>query len=398
VAGNGTEGFSGDGGPAASAELDFPAAIAVDAAGNLYIADFNNGRIRMVTPGGTITTVAGGGFFPLGDGGPAVGAAIYSPSGVAVDAAGNLYIADSGDNLIRKVTPGGIISTIAGNGSQGYSGDGGPATSAALDYPTGVTVDAAGNIYFSDDGNNRVREIKAPPPSISPGGVVPIYSTATTIQPGSFVSIFGSNLASAAVNWDGNFPTMLGGDSVTINGKSAYLLYVSPTLINLQAPDDTARTSVNVVVTTPAGAATSSVTLADFSPSFSLLGDGKHVAGLILRSDGTYDIIGPTGTSLGYATVAAKVGDTVELFGVGFGPTTPAVPAGQVFNGSAVTTNTVQLTIGGTPVTTLGAGEGSAGLYQVNVTIPAGLGTGDLAVVATVGGVSTQAGVLVTLQ
>jgi uncharacterized protein (TIGR03437 family) len=153
-----------------------------------------------------------------------------------------------------------------------------------------------------------------------------------------------------------------------------------------------------VPVTTAAGSATSTVTLADFSPSFSLLGDAKHVAGIILRSNGTYDIIGPAGTSLGYTTVPAQAGDTVELFGVGFGPTTPAVPAGQVFTGTAVTTNTVGLKIGGTPVITLGAGEGSAGLYQVNVTIPAGLGTGDMALVATVGGVQTQAGVLITLQ
>jgi uncharacterized protein (TIGR03437 family) len=96
--------------------------------------------------------------------------------------------------------------------------------------------------------------------------------------------------------------------------------------------------------------------------------------------------------------VAAKAGDTVELFCVGFGPTTPLVPAGQLFSGTAVTTNTVQLTIGGKSVVTSGAGEGSAGLYQVNVTIPAGLGTGDPALVATVGGVQTQTGVSIALQ
>ena len=320
-----------------------------------------------------------------------------------MDVAGNIYIGDSNNNLIRKVTSGGIISTIAGNGAQGFSGDGGPATSAALNYPTGVAVDAAGNVYFADNGNNRAREILAPAPSITPGGVVPIYSTSTTIQPGSFVSIFGSNLASAATSWNNDFPTKLGGDTVTINGKPAYLLYVSPTLINLQAPDDTARTPVNVVVTSASGSAASTVTLGDFGPSFLLLADEKHVAGIILRSNGSgaygsYDIIGPTGTSLGYQTVAAKAGDTVELFCVGFGPTTTPVPAGQLFSGTAVTTNTVQLTIGGKSVVPSGAGVGSAGLYQVNVTIPAGLGTGDLGLVATVGGVKTQSGVSIALQ
>ena len=136
-------------------------------------------------------------------------------------------------------------------------------------------------------------------------------------------------------NWTGNFPTSLGGTSVTIDGKSAYLWYVSPTQINLQVPDDATTGSVPVVVTTAGGGSVSTVTLAAFAPSFSLL-DGKHVAGIIIRSDGsgaygggTYDILGPTGSSLGYPTVAAKAGDTVELFGVGFGPTTPTVPRGR---------------------------------------------------------------------
>src|SRR5208283_1417022 len=128
----------------------------------------------------------------------------------------------------------------------------------------------------------------------------------------------------------------------------------------------------------------SAVTLAPFAPSFSLL-DSKHVAGIIPRSNGsgaygggTYDIIGPTGSSLGYATVAARAGDTVELFGVGFGPTNPPVPAGAAFSGAAATTNPVTLSINSVSVTPFFAGETSAGLYQLNVTIPAGLGAGDV--------------------
>src|SRR6202034_3396233 len=142
---------------------------------------------------------------------------------------------------------------------------------------------------------------------------------------------------------NGNFPTSLGGTTVTINGKAAYLSFVSPGLINLQAPNDTAIGTVPVVVTTANGSATSNVTLAQFGPSFLLL-DAKHVAGIILRSDGSgaygggpYDIIAPTGTSLGYKTVSAKASDTIVLFGTGFGPTTPAVSAGQAFSGAATT-------------------------------------------------------------
>jgi uncharacterized protein (TIGR03437 family) len=240
-------------------------------------------------------------------------------------------------------------------------------------------------------------------PSISPGGIVPLDSTVSTIQPGEWVSIYGSNLAMGTTVWGGSFPISLGGTSVKINDKTAYLSLVSPGQINLQAPDDTTHGPVPVVVTSPNGSATSTVTLGQFGPSFALL-DTKHVAGIILRSEGsgaygggTYDILGPTGRSLGYATVAAKAGNTVELFGVGFGPTTPPVPAGQVFSGAAATTNTVQLSIGGATVTPSFAGLSSAGLYQINLTLPAGLGTGDVPLTATVGGVQTQSGVVISL-
>ena len=138
---------------------------------------------------------------------------------------------------------------------------------------------------------------------------------------------------------------------MTIDGMPAYLSYVSRSQINLQAPNDATIGPVSVVVTTANGSATSTATLAQFAPSLLLL-DATHVAGIIPRSNGsgaygggTYDIIGPTGTSLGYPTVAAKAGNIVELFGTGFGPTNPAVAAGQVFSGAAPTINPVQLLI-----------------------------------------------------
>ena len=162
VAGNGLAGFSGDGGPGIYASLDGPQAIALDPSGNLYIADTFNARIRKLAPNGTITTVAGTGAEGYaGDGGPAASASLNLPTGVATDSAGNLYIADYQNNRIRKVTPGGIITTVAGNGAEGYAGDGGPATSASLDNPSNTVLDANGNLYIADFNNNRVRRVSA---------------------------------------------------------------------------------------------------------------------------------------------------------------------------------------------------------------------------------------------
>jgi len=234
-------------------------------------------------------------------------------------------------------------------------------------------------------------------PAIAPNGIAPINSSVTTVQPGSWASIYGTNLAVFPVTWNGNFPTSLGGTTVTVNGKPAYLWYVSPNQINFQSPLDTATGPVPVVVTTPYGTATSTVTLASVSPSFNLL-DGKHVAGIILRANGAYDVLGPTGNSLGYPTVAAKAGDTVELFGVGMGPTSPAVQPGQPFSGAAPTTNPVTLQINNSTVTPSFAGLTGPGLYQINFTVPAGLGTGDLSIFASVAGSKTPSGVVIALQ
>jgi sugar lactone lactonase YvrE len=157
----GSHGFSGDGGPATAAELNFPYGVAVDALGNLFIADTENSRIREVTPEGVISTVAGGGYY-LGDGGPATAAELNSPMGIAVDALGDLFIGDTFNNRIREVTPQGTISTVAGNGtygSGGFSGDGGPATAAQLSGPSGVAVDALGNLFIADSTNNRIRQV-----------------------------------------------------------------------------------------------------------------------------------------------------------------------------------------------------------------------------------------------
>jgi uncharacterized protein (TIGR03437 family) len=292
-------------------------------------------------------------------------------------------------------------ATITG-GTGNYAGY----TSSTLAGSGTVTGSVLSGGTFSFSVSGTLNTTGPPPPAIS--AVTPNDSTSTSVQPGSWVSIYGNNLIAGTTPqvWNGDYPTTLGGTSVTIDTKPAYLSYAGSTQINLQAPDDTARGQVNVVVTTANGSSSAAVTLADQSPAFSLLGDGKHVAAIILRLDGSgaygsgsYDILGPTGTSLGYKTVAAKAGDVVELYGIGFGPTNPAVPSGQAYTGPpGVATDSITITINGTPVTPSFAGVVSPGLFQFNLTLPGGLGSGDQPLLASVNGMSTQNGVAFALQ
>ncbi len=164
IAGNGIPGYAGDNGAATAASLNVPVGMAVDSDSNLYIADFANNRIRKVAAGtGIITTVAGNGTQGYsGDGGAATAASLYSPQGMALDSAGNLYIVDEMNARVRKVAATtGIITTVAGNGTHGYSGDNGPATAASLNSPISIAIDSAGNFHIGDGGNNRIRKVSA---------------------------------------------------------------------------------------------------------------------------------------------------------------------------------------------------------------------------------------------
>lgn len=170
AAGTGLSGFGGDSGPAISAQLASPSGAAFDAAGNIYIADTGNFRVRRITPAGVISTYAGSGVSGYsGDGVSAVNAQLRSPRRVVVAPNGTLYIADSEDHRVRRVTPGGIISTYAGIGEQGNSGDGGTAITARLDTPSGLALDAAGNLYIAELGSLRVRRV-------TPGGIISNYA------------------------------------------------------------------------------------------------------------------------------------------------------------------------------------------------------------------------------
>jgi sugar lactone lactonase YvrE len=208
VAGNGVTGYSGDGGPATGAQINQATAIAVDAAGDLYIADTGNQRIRKVSANGTITTVAGNGTAGYsGDGGPAAVASLNSPGGVAIDAGGNLYIADMSNNRIRVVNQRGIIGTVAGNGVAGFAGDGGAATSAALNAPNGVTFDRSGILYIADRGNQRIRSVS--------GGIIRTF--AGEFHGDGAPGVFAQLIAPSAVTQDksGNlYATDAGGNSV----------------------------------------------------------------------------------------------------------------------------------------------------------------------------------------
>ena len=200
VAGDGTQGFGGDSGAATAAQLNDPYGVALDGSGNLYIADTDNERIRKVDASGVISTVAGDGTYDFsGDGGSAVAARLNVPEGVALDESGNLYIADTYNERIRKVDASGVISTVAGNGTSGFGGDGGPAVAAQLNSPSGVALDGAGNLYVADTYNHRIRKVAAPAatPRIPADGIV--LATATPlvnrISPNAIISVFGQDFA-----------------------------------------------------------------------------------------------------------------------------------------------------------------------------------------------------------
>jgi uncharacterized protein (TIGR03437 family) len=374
-------GSSGDGGPATQAELDTwdsdgpGGGLAVDGAGDVFIADTYNDRIRRVSPSGIIVTVAGGGTSDLGDGGPATNANLAEPFSVASDSAGNLFIADSYNNLIRKVSPDGNITTIAGNGSSGYSGDGGSATSAALSGPTGVAVDGAGNIYVADNGNNAVRVLRpANHPAI--GAVVDAAGQrAAPLAPGKIVVIYGvalgpSTLVQGQPN-NGQFSTQLGGTSVSFNGALAPILYTSETQVAVTAPSAINGAMAQVTMTYQGQASTPfTVSVALSSPSLFTLNQTGGGQAAAVNADG----------SINTAANPVRVGDYISLYATGGGNSN--LP--------------VSVTIGGFPAAVQYAGSAlgqPAGLMQVNVQIPSGVQPGGyVPVVLKVGDTSTTDG------
>ncbi len=201
VAGNGSMGYSGDGGAPVNAQVSFPNGVAFDTAGNVYIADTGNDCIRVINlqtnsivvagvtvQPGSIATIAGTGSLGFsGDNGPATAATLWTPTDVAIDSTGNIFISDTSNSRIRKISNSGTISTFAGTSSTGMSGDGGPAAQAQLYHPAGIALDAAGNLYIADVNNSRVRVVNRQSSAITIGGV--------TIQPGNLATIAGNGTA-----------------------------------------------------------------------------------------------------------------------------------------------------------------------------------------------------------
>jgi uncharacterized protein (TIGR03437 family) len=329
IAGTGKAGYSGDNGPAIVAELNYPFGIAVGATGNIYFSDSNNNRVRKIDTTGTITTVAGTGIAGLaGDGGQATQAQLNQPSTVAVDAKGVLYIYEAAD--IRAVSPTGIITTIAGNGTASYSGDGGLSTKATLNGPTGMAMDTNGNIFFADTVNNVVRELS--PAWFFADGVVNSASLQPgAVSPGEIITIFGASIGPAGFAYpsltaSGTFSTTIGNTQVLFDGTPAAMLFASSGQVSAIVPYEiSGQTQTNVQIVNQ-GQPLNTVTLnvAVTAPGLFTSNSSGTGQAAALNQDG----------SVNSAANPAAAGSIVVLFGTGEGQTSPGGVDGALANGT----------------------------------------------------------------
>ena len=250
AAGNGSGGNAGDNGAARFAQLNTPSACATDSAGNLFIADTANHAIRKVNAAGVISTVAGTGIAGTSwEEAVATEASLHAPRGVAVDDMGDIFIADTGNHRIRRVTPDGRIHTIAGTGVAGFSGDGDPAVGELLNGPQGLFLDGAGDLYFADTGNNRIRrlvpDLVAPDPVIQLPAIITVVNAISlhegAVAPGEIAAIFGTGLGpdtpvTGVLDADGVLPGTLGGVEVRFEGTLAPIFYAQSGQLNVQVP------------------------------------------------------------------------------------------------------------------------------------------------------------------
>jgi uncharacterized protein (TIGR03437 family) len=335
----------------------------------------------------------------------ATGGPLNAPWGVAIAPAtfgvfaNDVLVGNFGDGTINAFNPttGAALGTLADENGNTISFSG----LWGLIVGNGGSGGDANAVYFvAGTGNEKhglLGSIQAGPSATSvanaAGGVAGIASN-------SFISIFGSNLAPITRNWTNsdfsgaNLPTSLDGVSVTVNGKPAFVYYISPKQIDVLTPVDTATGSVPVVVTDNGlVSASTTATMNAFSPAFFLLKDNLSVAAV--HSSGA--IVGAATLYAGASTPAAK-GETITIFGTGFGPTTPAIASGTIVAAPQTVATQPTVTIGGAPATVVYAGLVSAGVYQLNVVVPAATPTGNAAIVATVGGASSSATAIVTVQ
>jgi uncharacterized protein (TIGR03437 family) len=368
-----------------------PDAVAVDSAGNIYVADTQGRRIVKYSNSGVYTTIAGNGYGEFsGDNGPGPSAALYDPMGLTVDPSGNVYIADTFNGRIRKVTPSGVITTIAGNGTLYFSGDGGPATQAALHFPHGVAVDLSGNVYITDTVNSVVRELQGSLPVVSANGVVNAASFAPRISPGALATVFGSNFALTNAGAQTPLPTSVESVSVSVNGQLAPVLYVTPTQVNFQVPWETALGPATVTVAVNGGASNAvTVNVLGAAPGLFSTSSGQAI---VQNSD--YTLNSPSNP--------AKVGSTIIAYLSGSGSVSPAVADGAIAPiGTLVYANAASsASIGSSTaqVAFAGLAPGFVGLVQVNIVVPSGLATGTYPLTVTIGSETSNSATISVTQ
>ena len=378
-------GFAGDNGRATDALLSRVTGIGLSPNNTLYIADQTNHRIRQVTPDGIIRTIAGTGTAGFsGDGGPAATAQLNLPSDVKVDASGNIYIADMMNHRVRRIDTSGIITTVAGDGNQGRGPDSVSAPASSLNTPCAVALAPNGDLYIADWQNYLIRKVPfSSQPTITPGAVVNAASYAPApipVAPGSIISVLGANLAtSTAVASSSSLPTSLGGTTVQINGIKVPLYYASGTQINAQVPYETPLGPATVQVTTGAGvSAAQSVNV------------GAAAVGVFLY-DGTRGIVTNQDGSLNGPANPKRRGNIVVVYLTGQGAVTPPAATGQPASDTVLSSANApySATLGGvdSKVLFLGLAPTLIGVAQANIDIPANAPIGsEVILVITVGG------------
>jgi uncharacterized protein (TIGR03437 family) len=372
IAGTGFAGDAPENATATSARLNTPTHLLFDPAGNLLIADQGNHKIRRITPAGLITTIAGTGAAGFsGDDGPASAARLNQPNALALDPAGNLYIADMGNHRIRRIAPDGTITTVAGTGQPGRGPDNVPATESALRFPNSVAVHPSGDLLIADWQNFRIRRVTfGARPAIAAGGIVNGASFAAgPVAPGALLSLFGANLAeslqqAATVP----LPRELGGVRVTGGGRPWPLVFVSPNQINAQVPYNLPPGPIAVTVSTAAGESfAETITIAPAAP------------GIFLR-DGRRAIAQNQDFRLNDPATPESRGRVLTVYLTGQGPVDGPIEAGEPAPSTALlrTLATASAQIGGrpAPIRFLGLTPGFVGLAQANVEIPADAPTG----------------------
>lgn len=402
VAGNGSQGYSGDGGLATSAQLNGPLGLALDASGNLYIADSGNYVVRVVSATGGIATYAGTGTLGYsGDGGPGMSANLASPYGLAFDASGNLYLSDLGANRIRMIAPGGTISTIAGNGTSGYSGDGGPALQAQFGSVAGITLDVQGDVYVADQGNNVIRLLQAVSATPTTGAIVNAASNLVgTIAPGEWLTIYGSGIGPSTLTisqagGSGHMPEQLAGTTIYFNGIPAPIFYTWSRQAGAVVPYE--LTPGSTVMSVQFGNQVSldlPVTIAASAPGvFTADSSGLGQALAVNRDTGISNTAGSP----------VSRGSLITLYVTGQGEVSPAAPDGMPnAAGVAHPLLPVTATIGGVSASVAYAGGDSglpAGMIRLDLSVPSTVTPGTAVPVAIkIGNASSQQGVTIAVN